>query len=67
MLSEALEVWRKAESKRESDVTLARMNYSRAASESDVVASGSAWHFCGYDVVASGSAWHFCGYDVVHS
>ena len=34
MLREALEVWRKAESKRESDVTLARMNYSRAASES---------------------------------
>ena len=37
-----------------------------------VVASGSAWHFCGYDVVASGivasgGAWHFCGYDVVAS
>ena len=33
---------------------------------SGIVASGGAWHFCGYDVVASGivvvasgSAWHF--------
>ena len=30
---EALAAWRKAESKRDSDITVARMNYSRAASE----------------------------------
>ena len=33
VLREALEVWQRAESKRDSDITLARNSYSRAASE----------------------------------
>ena len=33
VLLEALEAWRRAESKKESDITLAKMSYSRAASE----------------------------------